>query len=533
MFPQSDHEVFGTQDVRELLNCLRAIDSPANQVAVVAALRSSAFGCSDVELLEFVDGGGKLDYLDPGQAAGPVNEALSALREFHLNRLWQPPEDLIEEFIRHRQMIESSFGRARPRERWRRLRFVVEQSRAFSRVSTNSLRGFLDWFERQAEEGARTVEVPVPETDEQAVRIMTVHASKGLEFPIVILAGLGSRPNNRSEKVIPDREAGTIEVKVGDSKGTQFSTTGYEQANRREKLAGEAEEIRKMYVAATRAKDHLIVSLFHPNTGLNSLAATILKICPENALWDELPTSPAGGMPRPQTKPVRLGSVADTAEARADWVQRRDEVIRKAATPASLAVTKLAQVQKEEADDGETPYRRGRGGTNVGRAVHSVLQTLDLATGEGLEEISRAQASAEGIPGRGPEIAALARRAIDSQVVKRAVDSGRFYREIFVSLPLDGTLFEGFIDLLFEEDGKTVIVDYKTDALDSEEEIQAAMGRYRLQGGAYALAIQRTTQRSVDEVVFLFLQPQREFRVTDLPGAIEAAEQAAVAQITA
>ena len=65
-----------------------------------------------------------------------------------------PPDELIEEFIRERRLVEFSFHRRRPRERWRRLRFVVEQARAYQRAGGSSLRGFLDWVERQVEERA-------------------------------------------------------------------------------------------------------------------------------------------------------------------------------------------------------------------------------------------------------------------------------------------------------------------------------------------------------------------------------------------
>ena len=66
----------GTEDVTQLLNCLRAIDSPGDQVALVAALRSAAFSCSDVELLQFVDDGGRFDCPAPRQCHGPSGRSL-------------------------------------------------------------------------------------------------------------------------------------------------------------------------------------------------------------------------------------------------------------------------------------------------------------------------------------------------------------------------------------------------------------------------------------------------------------------------
>ena len=76
-------------------------------------------------------------------------------------------------------------------------------------------------------------------------------------------------------------------------------------------------------------------------------------------------------------------------------------------------------------------------------------------------------------------------------------------------------IIEGFIDLLFEEEDGLVVVDYKTDAIEAEA-TGDLVNRYRVQGGAYTLALERATGKSVKEVVFLFLQPQREEAITDV-----------------
>ena len=149
-------------------------------------------------------------------------------------------------------------------------------------------------------------------------------------------------------------------------------------------------------------------------------------------------------------------------------------------------------------------------GTSIGRAVHAVLQVVDLRTGNGLEDIAKAQAAAEGVPGRADDIARLVRRALDSPLVKRALESGHWWRETPVAGPVGDGIVEGFIDLLFEEEDGFVIVDYKTDALGSDDEIERAMARYRLQGGGYALALSRATGANIKEVSFLFLEPSRD-----------------------
>jgi ATP-dependent exoDNAse (exonuclease V) beta subunit len=528
---ESQSMVLGTQDVRELLNCLRAIDSPGDQVAVVAALRSSAFGCSDVELLEFVEAGGRFDYFRPGTASGPVAEALNALLEYHQRRTWDNPDGLIERFIRDRKMVESSFGRARPRERWRRLRFVVERARAFMHAGGTSLRAYLDWMERQADEGARTIEVPVPETDEDAVRIMTIHASKGLEFPIAVLAGLGSPRRNRSGQVLIDRRTGSAEVSLRALGDDRFETPGFDAAKQREGVAEEAEAVRLAYVAATRARDHLVVSIFRPSSrgADRSHAAMLEQFCSAKPdLWREVAIRTSRGTATAASKPQP--SVDDFAARRAAWQAQRDAAVEAASRPEAEAVTTIARIAKEEAEGGEIVYRRGRGGTNLGRAVHGVLQSIDLATGSGLVETSKAQAGAEGIPERWEEIARLVRTALESAVVKRAVNTGRYYREVFVSIPLNGRFVEGFIDLLFEDTGGLVIADYKTDSVDAAD-VETAKDEHEIQAGLYALAARQVTGKPVRQAVLVFLHPNAEYTFTDVEALITKAREAALAGI--
>ena len=116
--------------------------------------------------------------------------------------------------------------------------------------------------------------------------------------------------------------------------------------------------------------------------------------------------------------------------------------------------------------------------------------------------------------------------AVESETVKRAVASGRFWREVPVAAAIGEGSLHGFIDLLFEEDDGLIVVDYKTDSVSATETSEAVLG-YRLQGGAYAHAIRQVTGKEVKEVIFLYLQPRREERLDNLAQAMrDAAEEA-------
>ena len=133
--------------------------------------------------------------------------------------------------------------------------------------------------------------------------------------------------------------------------------------------------------------------------------------------------------------------------------------------PVSAAATRLAQEAKDEQDIPDEPWRRGRAGTSIGRAVHAVLQVVDLRTGNGLEDIAKASGRSRGSAGpRGRHCPARSPSARQSPRQARA-GIGAMVEETPVAGPVGDGIVEGFIDLLFKEEDGFVIVDYKTDAL--------------------------------------------------------------------
>ena len=213
--------------------------------------------------------------------------------------------------------------------------------------------------------------------------------------------------------------------------------------------------------------------------------------------------------------PTPPTAAAPASLDREAWLADRQQALRTAGWPRSIGATGVQELLAQQLDEGDEKqprdldlpaWRKGRYGSAIGRAVHGVLQTVDLATGEGLAEAAAAQAAAEGVVGRESDVAALARAALGSPVVQQAALAPERWRETFVAVPVGARTLEGYVDLVFRSMEGLVVVDYKTAS--SSRDLDLRMDHYRGQGGAYALALQEATGEAVARVVFVFLTPE-------------------------
>ncbi|MGH9025251.1 MAG: UvrD-helicase domain-containing protein, partial [Acidimicrobiia bacterium] len=355
---ESQSLVFSTAEVRDLLAILTAIDDPTDQIAVVAALRSPAFGCSDADLIAFRRSGGRFDYrLHPPPDLDPEHPAVAGARHLyalHGRRWWQSVSETVGTVVTECRFLELACARRRPRDHWRRIRFFVEQARAWDDAGRPGLRGFIDWVQLQADERARAVEVVVPERDDDAVRILTVHGAKGLEFPIVVVAGLNVDPMLRHPHVL-FAPGGDLEVNVGRS-DSRVATEGYEARLEAERRHEEAERVRLLYVAMTRARDRLFVSLHRKASQTRCDAVRIAERLEEVPLT-RLEVGELAARPSPTPVP------APAPEPRDRWQHDRAELLARAGRPATVTATALASAGAPDAPglsdgDADTPDER-------------------------------------------------------------------------------------------------------------------------------------------------------------------------------
>lgn len=532
---ESSSLVYQAQEVRDLFATARAIADPSDAFALVTALRSPLFGCGDDDLWTWKRLGGAFSVVAPPREdaeSHPVGRALVYLRRLHYESRWLTPSEVLGRIAVDRRMFEAAVFGPRARDSWRRLRFVIDQARAWSEAEHGGLRAYLAWAAAQSAEGSRVAESVLPESDVDSVRIMTIHAAKGLEFPMVVLSGMTSRPNNGGgvRLLWKDRSYAvrlSKDVETGD----------FQEQQPLDEQMSDYERMRLLYVATTRARDHLVVSLHRCGTtqtnakyladagGAQAVSAerfsrvdgrvldggrdAAVTPPPDFEPWLEgvrasaaassrKPASSASGLegtdPDALTPPA--GVVAGVEGAVDAAVQGADDK-----TTAAVVAVGLAK----GARDVEQPaWAKGRYGSAVGRAVHGALQGVDLATGDGLEAAVAAQCVAEGVVEFQPLVTALVRSALASEVVQRAAARDH-WREPYVGMVReDGTVLEGFVDLIYrEDDGSLVIVDYKTDDV-PDAAIPSRVAYYAPQLGAYQRILTTATASPTGSSVLVF-----------------------------
>ena len=503
--------VYATREVRELMLTLRAVCDPTDELAAVSALRSFVYGCGDDDLANWrLEHNGHFSLHNPMVAdhrGHPVADALSHLATLHDERHWMTPAGLLERVVRERAVLESAVATGAPRDVWRRLRFVVDQARAWADAGGTDLRAYLEWARRQGLDNARVSETVLPETDDDSVRIMTIHGAKGLEFPITVMAGMTTmfkKPQRGPAVHFPPGQPAQLKI------SSRVTSERFDEWKAFNDTMDEHERLRLLYVAATRARDHLIVCLHRPSAGRRSTtSATVLA---EHALDCEsaTPFVPTGTgiepLKRADRRPLldKEQWVARRSEATADSSRRRVVSATRLAKEVSEAVDLEPGLNKPPRNLDLPPWLKGRYGSDFGRAVHGVLQVVDLATGAGLREASAAQAAAEGVNNQRSAVERVARAAIDSQVAQQA-SATEYWREVWVAATVGDCLMEGFIDLLYRDGSGLVVVDWKTDRVDDDDDIATKLDRYRLQGASYVAALEAATALTVERMVFVFL----------------------------
>ena len=502
---------FDRQEVGEILAVLKAVEDPTDRVSLVAALRSSFLGVSDRDIVAFALSGGELRLGAPSRAettfdpaapwATTVPRAMGVLEALHRDRTKASVPALLESFFDETRVLAALTGTRRGEGAIANLRKVVTLARTASDLGVLTLRGFTRLLQERTETAREEPDLPTTRAgDPETVRILSVHKAKGLESPVVAVFDTADNFIAGSS-VIPLFDEGT--VAIGFRKGCQ--PPQWDALVKREEKRAWAEARRLLYVAATRARDLLVL----PQPPGSADYGTFWK-----ELWQALPARgdadvrvvDATTLPAPEREGARAHLRLLTASEDGDAVAARWEADRRALLDEAgyrpYVPTKATAL-------GEEPTLRVTGsglGRDFGAFVHKLLEWIPF---EGQEaEATRQMAGALAPSYRLSEREAAravehVSRVLAMPLLERARRARRVWREIPLFFPEEGKLVEGIVDLVFEEEDGLVVADYKTEALTPGEEAARA-DRHAPQLRAYHRGLRDALGKGVKERFVVF-----------------------------
>jgi ATP-dependent exoDNAse (exonuclease V) beta subunit len=530
------------EEVATLRTALRAIEWPDDELSVFAVLRGSLVAVLDDTLLKFKNAYGRFHPMrelpeDLDVDFEPIRDAFHLLRELHRRRNYRPIADTIHELLETTR-AHAGFAFRKGGERvLANVYRLADLARSFEiSGAATSFRAFVEYLESECE-GSDMSEAPVLEQEGGGVHLMTVHKAKGLEFPVVILADLTAKltgPQGADRYTDPDRHLCAQRL-------LWCAPWELLDAAEEEARAEEEEALRVAYVAATRARDLLVVAaigeeereggwlsplhdaLYPPKERWRAAGrapgcpkfgnATVLNRPPE--YQEEVSVQPGLHYPKAGRQPVVwfdptvlalrvrktegvqneqvLHGTADQAaeglRRYRQWKDARAARIQSgcAARYRTRLAEKTSHAEEAEAIEVQTvtlAFKDGRPtGRKFGRLVHDILQHAesvgDVAT------LASIWGRRHGAPEFERTAAVEAVRAALAYLERLVPAGATRQRELPAMVRLtDGTLVDGRIDFAWSDGESWTVVDYKTDRREKRN-----VGQVQI----YGLALQKAT----------------------------------------
>jgi ATP-dependent helicase/nuclease subunit A len=497
---------FDRQEVHEALAVLRAIDDPSDRVSLVAALRSSFFGVSDRNIVAYALAGGglwlgKVDESKPG--ADSLGPAVRLLDELHHRRTRASVPALLERIYQDTRILAALTGTRRGEAQVANLEKVAALARQASELGVLTLRGFTSLLADRIQNAREEPDLPTTRPGDPAtVRLLSIHRAKGLEAPLVALYDTADNAGAPVETV-PLWDEGKIAI--GFRWGCQ--PPGWDALVRKEEAKARAEARRLLYVACTRARDWLVIPKPPANARVGEFWKDLSSRLPPASDADvrvvDADTLPQGEAASARTELFAMSGAEGGDAVAARWEGERRTLLENAGKRPFVPVPVTRRARREAPPP---VAAAGPGGPDFGRLVHRVLEWVPLeeASPERVRALAESLAPALGLDREaGRRAGEHAARALALPVMQRARRAVRLWRELPLFFPEEADLLEGIVDLVFEEEGSLVVVDYKTDAIEPAQALdQAASHAPQLQ--LYGRGLAQALGRPVKERLVLF-----------------------------
>jgi ATP-dependent exoDNAse (exonuclease V) beta subunit len=438
------------RETLDILLLLRALVNPLDEVATVGVLRSPLGGMGDEEIYRMGRDGWVLEF---DRLFGTVRRMAGFVA----------PDQLLARILDECGYVTGLTVRARANID----KLLAWVRREFSN-NPRPLAGLLEDLESLRATRSEA-EAPPPEAAD-VVRILSVHAAKGLEFPVVFVSAMHRTPDQRSSAMSFSSTLGLGWKWRNPVTGEAVPSRVHKLIQEQQKVLDKAEENRLLYVAMTRAEDRLVLSYADKKkkSPWQKIAEAAVAEVTSSTEFPELPLRPA-----PESNVPSVGLILPMAvpAGQYDSTASVTSVALFDACPRKYYLSRYLGFEPE-------PEEQGTGAIELGLEVHRALAGQEVDS---------------------PEARRLSARFEASPLGRRAAQAQRVEREFDVLFALEDVVLKGQIDLWFEVGGELILVDYKSGRDESRS------GEYALQLRLYALAVLRYTGRLPDRAVLYYL----------------------------
>ncbi len=546
---------FDTIEINTFMSLMEIIDNHKQDVQLLTVLRSEILDFDIAELAEIraahKDGSfydSLKAYSEEGESGELKEKCLKALNSI---TSWQelarvtPLEELVWTL-----MIDTGFYAAMGAMpggalRQANLRLLADKALDYRKNQKGGLYGFIKYVDHIKTKEIKMGQARVISEDEDTVRIMTIHHSKGLEFPMVLLAGYTRKLGGDTGKsrLCLHKDLG-IGLSIVDHEHFWYRDTILQTLiKRRATLEENEEEKRILYVAMTRAKDILLMTGTAKNP--EESVDKVMKSLPKDSTYFDMTGKTIG------RSALRIVKVDDSELAKIAGVRKRSlsralevldgdtftpdeetERIMSFRYPYEDELKIKSKYSVSELNRGERievptfdpsvprlPEESGLSASHRGTVTHSVLEKMDfcgigdLGPEEGTKAIAEliqkmileeSLTEEEGASVKTDSLYEFAVSPLGRRIGKAQAE-GRLKREspFNIIMPVEGSaaMVQGIIDCWFEEDGAIVLVDYKTTA---PRNVPGIRERYKVQMDIYRDALMKSTGLKVKET-YLYL----------------------------
>ena len=570
-------DFYSSMEVATVFAMLNVLDNPHQDIPLLTVLSSPCLGFSANQLSLIRTSHPEGDFYTALKNSDDPDAVrfLSSLNHLRYQAADLGPVDMVEHVMEELDLYALCCAMPDADSRLRRISALIQLAETFQKSDENGLHRFILWLrnlERHGQEPAGGAE------GGDAVKILSIHRSKGLEFPVVFCCGLGRGFNRKDTHgtVLVHPVLGLGPRVTDPERKTEYPTAARRAVEIRLNRETLSEEMRLLYVAMTRARERLILTACVKN------ADKLLELAGQLLAPAETGDTPPGKIPAPLLR---------NASCPLQWILPAlvyDHAFKLTCGPQEQSVTNPQQDQDEDEisvnpeltaalehnltwqypyssaeqipskvtptelkhwndrPDEETASTAPKPqvkavirlpgsdnpltATQRGSAAHLVLQHISFSMTGSREEISEEIARLVSLNFLTREEADSVKPEqilafFNSSLGQRLIHAPRCWKEFRFSLMNDAAeifreaasedciLLQGVVDCCFEEEGELILLDYKTDRVDSEETLSQRIDSYRPQLSTYANALERIFRKPVREQYLIFLDIEKAVRL--------------------